>query len=150
MKREKIIGTVVVLVVILGFMRCGEMFWVDQNGWNGTGRGIIEKHRKILDEEIRSGGDSASEPVLGESLALMGYTYVSEGSRMGEIGERISDTISIEHEHYGVLGESGFVFVSAGGGKSYINLEDDEKVVSMDRLDIDPDEEEDLEEPPEE
>ena len=38
MKREKIIGAAIVLIVVLGFLRCIDGLWVDgDNGWGGTG-----------------------------------------------------------------------------------------------------------------
>ncbi|MBT8368723.1 MAG: transglutaminase-like domain-containing protein, partial [Deltaproteobacteria bacterium] len=75
------------------------------NGWTETGRGMIEKHRKLLKENIHAGDDPTSEPVLGETLAMIGYGWAAEASRSDEVADRIANTFTIHHHFLGVCGQ---------------------------------------------
>lgn len=50
------------------------------NGWNETetGRGLLEKHRSALKEARQAGLADTSEPVLGETLAMIGHLWLAE------------------------------------------------------------------------
>lgn len=76
------------------------------NGWSETRRGIVEKHRKILKEKIHAGGDDTSEPILGESLAMIAFTWLAECSGADELADRISKTFTIHHHMLGVCGQN--------------------------------------------
>jgi hypothetical protein len=58
-------------------------------GWGGAGRGMIEKHRKLLQQNAALNPNHPSaEPVLGEGLAMIGYTWLAEFTR---VQERVSE-----------------------------------------------------------
>lgn len=82
------------------------------NGWAKTGRAMVERHRKILAENIHAGGDNTSEPVLGQSLAMIGYTWLAESSRINELAHQITDAMPgarvfiINHHAVGVCGQA--------------------------------------------
>jgi len=75
------------------------------NGWGGTGRNIIEKHRKLLKENIAAGGPGDSESVLGETFAVMGLTWLSEFFNANHIADMIANTVTIYHHKIGLYGE---------------------------------------------
>jgi len=75
------------------------------NGWAGTGQKVIEKHRQILKQNRHAGGSDTSEPVLGESLAMVGLTWLAECSRAGQISDQIANTATIDHHTLGVCGQ---------------------------------------------
>lgn len=75
------------------------------NGWAGTATKIIEEHRKILKQNRHAGGSETSEPVLGESLAMIGFTWLAECSRASQISDQIANTATIDHHTLGVCGQ---------------------------------------------
>ena len=81
------------------------------NGWTETGRRMIERHRKTLKENIHAGGDDTSEPVLGETLAMIGYTWLAEESLADEVADQIVDTCTIHHHWLGVCGQTDSPYI---------------------------------------
>lgn len=75
------------------------------NGWADTGRKIVEKHRKVLKENRHLGNSEMSEPVLGESLTLLGLTYLAECWRTTHLCDQIAGTTTINHHTLGVCGQ---------------------------------------------
>jgi len=75
------------------------------DGWAGTGTNIIEEHRKILKQNRHAGGSETSEQVLGESLAMIGFTWLAECSRASQISDQIANTATIDHHTVGVCGQ---------------------------------------------
>jgi RHS repeat-associated protein len=75
------------------------------NGWASTGTKAIEEHRKILKQNRHAGGSDTSEPVLGESLAMMGFTWLAECSRASQISDQIANTATIDHHTLGICGQ---------------------------------------------
>lgn len=76
------------------------------NGWAETRRGMVEKHRKVLSENLHAGGDDTSEPILGESLAMIGYTWLAECSVADELADQMYKTFTINHHMLGVCGQN--------------------------------------------
>lgn len=76
------------------------------NGWAETRRGVVEKHRKVLKESIHAGGDDTSEPILGESLAMIAYTWLAECSQADELADQMSKIFTIHHHMLGVCGQN--------------------------------------------
>ena len=75
------------------------------NGWASTGTKIIESHREILKQNRYANGSETSEPVLGESLAMVGFTWLAECSRSSEICDQIANTVTINHHALGMCGQ---------------------------------------------
>ena len=88
----------------------GYMYYIS-TGWGETGRKIIEKHRRTLEEFISQGYSSNSEAVLGETLAMIGLSWMAETSRAAVLGDRISKTITIMHHELGVVGQQDSPFM---------------------------------------
>jgi RHS repeat-associated protein len=80
--------------------------YVVVNGWDQVGRGMIEKHRKLLSQAIASGAAANSEPVLGESLALIGYTWLAENATQQHLSDRLLGTTTQYYCGIGIAGEA--------------------------------------------
>lgn len=74
------------------------------NGWAGTGRRIIEKHRQVLTQNRYASSDEDAEDVLGESLIILGLTWLAECYHAGEICDQIAETATIRHHNLGIFG----------------------------------------------
>jgi RHS repeat-associated protein len=81
------------------------------NGWAGTGSKIIEEHRRFLKQNRHAGGSDTSEPVLGESLAMVGFTWLAECSRASQISDRIANTATIDHHTLGICGQNDAPYI---------------------------------------
>lgn len=90
-------------------------------GWGTVGRGIIEKHRKLLlQQQAQNPGNSSAEPVLGESLAMLGYTWLAEISRGWLLADQLAGTNTIYHHAVGIVGTKQIASTSASG--PYVDL----------------------------
>jgi RHS repeat-associated protein len=74
-------------------------------GWGGTSRGMVEKHRKMLRQNQQIPGNTAgSEAVLGESLAMIGCTWLAEVTAEQQVtGEIAGITLTYPHA-VGIIG----------------------------------------------
>ncbi|NNK13739.1 MAG: hypothetical protein HKP52_05845, partial [Desulfofustis sp.] len=81
------------------------------NGWAETSREMVEKHRKILKQKIFEGGDNTSEAVLGETLALIGYTWLAQASRADQIADQIANTFTVHHHWVGVCAQTASLWI---------------------------------------
>ncbi len=81
------------------------------NNWFGSARNIIEKHRKQLKQNEDAGGADSSEPVLGESLAMIAFSWLSETFQADHIIDRIANTITIHHHTIGFAGQNESPYV---------------------------------------
>ena len=78
-------------------------------GWGQVARGTIEKHRKLLQANIAANpGNPTSESVLGESLAMIGYTWLAEIAQQQQIVDQVGGTNTIYHHAVGVVGTKDF------------------------------------------
>jgi hypothetical protein len=74
--------------------------------WGGpVGRGTIEKHRKLLTEARAASGSATSEPVLGESLALISYNWLAQNSSVQQLNDRIAKVTTQYHHGVGISGQ---------------------------------------------
>jgi RHS repeat-associated protein len=88
-------------------------------GWGSVGRGTIEKHRRLVFESTESNpGNPTAEPVLGESLAMIGYTWLAEVAQFQLLMDRVAGTTTVYQHAVGVVG------MKAVGGSSgpYVDL----------------------------
>lgn len=81
------------------------------NGWAEAGRSMIEKHRRILKENRHAGNSETSEPVLGETLAMIGFTWLAECGRADELADQIFKTTTIHHHWLGVCGQTSSPYI---------------------------------------
>ena len=82
------------------------------NGWDQTGRGTIERHRTLLTQARAANTDPASEPVLGEALAVLGATWLAEVSSEQHLADQLQATST--QYFYGI----GIVGMATGGTTS--------------------------------
>jgi hypothetical protein len=77
------------------------------NGWGQVSRGMIEKHRQLLSQALSvSGVDPSSEPVLGESLAVIGYNWLAEVALQQQTLDAIGQTVIQYHHGVGIIAQS--------------------------------------------
>ena len=81
------------------------------NGWGVTGRGTFERRRKALSEAMAAGNASTSEPVLGESLTMIGVAWLAERDRTSQIADSISSVFTLAHHSLGVAGQNRSPYV---------------------------------------
>ncbi len=91
-------------------LRVGGSYFII-NGWAGTSEAIVERHKHAFRQNLQAGGDLISEPVLGESLALIGFTWLAESTRMDEIADQLYNTRSIRHHIIGLAGQEDGPFI---------------------------------------
>jgi len=74
--------------------------------WGGTGRGMIEKHRKLLQQNAAAQNppDPNAESVLGEGLAMIGYTWLAEFTRVQQRVTEIADVTTTWPHSVGIIG----------------------------------------------
>ena len=73
------------------------------NAWGNAGRGYLDLHANNLAANIASGGASNSEPVLGEQLAVMWGSWLSQNSRVTDMVNRIKKCKTAYNHQVGVL-----------------------------------------------
>lgn len=82
----------------------GGIYYISTS-WGGTGRQAIEKRRRVLDGYMAQGLGDTSEPVMGETLAMIGLSWMAETTRASELGDRIDATSTILHHELGIVGQ---------------------------------------------
>ena len=84
----------------------GSSGYVIQTGWDQVGRGMIEKHRSLLNQAIASGAAYNSELVLGEGLEMLGLTWLAECASQQQIADRLLGTTTQYFYGGGIVGET--------------------------------------------
>lgn len=80
--------------------------YVISAGWGGSvGRGMVERHRTLLAQARAAGNPSTSELVLGETLAVISYTYMAEEAFQRQLSNAIEKFTSQYHHEIGVVGQ---------------------------------------------
>ncbi len=80
--------------------------YIVSTGWDQVGRGMIEKHRKLLNQAIAANNASDSELVLGESLEVLGTTWLAECAAQQRIVDQLLGTTTQYFYGAGIVGES--------------------------------------------
>ncbi|WP_354084496.1 RHS repeat-associated core domain-containing protein [Bradyrhizobium sp. S3.3.6] len=75
------------------------------NGWDFTGRGMLDFHRQQLQANQAAGGSVNSEAVLGETLNMIGYAWLAQVSGNREVVDRIVGSTTVIHSAVGVVGQ---------------------------------------------
>jgi hypothetical protein len=76
-----------------------------ETGWGQVGRGMIEKHRRLLQQNMAlNPNNPTAEAVLGESLAMIGYTWLAENAQNIGLIEPIAGVVIPYHHALGVVG----------------------------------------------
>ena len=84
----------------------GNVGYVVQTGWDQVGRGMIEKHRRVLHQAITNGVPANSELVLGETLAVLGYTWLAECAAQQQLSDQMLGTVTQYFYGGGVVGQA--------------------------------------------
>jgi RHS repeat-associated protein len=80
--------------------------YIVMNGWDQVGRGMIEKHRKLLNQAIAGGATTNSESALGESLEVEGYTWLAENAAQQQLSDQLLGTKTEYMYGVGIVGEA--------------------------------------------
>lgn len=75
-------------------------------GVGQVGRGMVEKHRKLLAEARAAGNADNSELVLGESLAMISYSWLAEKSAEQQTADQIVKLTTQFHFGVGITTQS--------------------------------------------
>jgi RHS repeat-associated protein len=84
----------------------GSSGYVVQTGWDQVGRGMIEKHRKLLTQAINSGAAANSELVLGETVAMVGYEWLAQCAAQQRLADQLLGTVTQYFYGGGIAGEA--------------------------------------------
>ncbi|EIC30148.1 RHS repeat-associated core domain-containing protein [Methylomicrobium album] len=95
-------------------IKAGGLFFI-ANGWGPTGRGVVELHHQRLKEAKASGAGDSSEPVLGSSLAILAWNWISQANVAGYIADHIAQTHTLVHHRVGIAGYSQTPYVDLPG-----------------------------------
>ena len=62
------------------------------NGWGPVSRAMIEYHRQRLTQAVAANpGNPNAEPVLGESLVMLGDTWLAENARVQQLSDAFAE-----------------------------------------------------------
>nr|WP_319491029.1 RHS repeat-associated core domain-containing protein [uncultured Desulfobacter sp.] len=96
------------------------------NGWAETTRGMIENHRKLLNQYKADGQTDDSEEVLGETLAMMGFAWLAEVQMSDKLMDAMLKTHTTHHHVLGVCGQNQSPYIDLPmGAVSTLGLESD-------------------------
>lgn len=97
--------------------------------WGPASRGMIERHRRQLQQNMAADPSNPNaEPVLGESLSIIGYTYAAQYAQQAVIIGQLSGTLPVNYYFYGGFGIATHGSVTGPGisiwnrGQAYIQL----------------------------
>jgi len=85
------------------------------NGWGPAGRGLVEFHRKRLDEAKAAGAADRSESVLGSTLAVLSASWIVQVNHSDEITDRLAGTNTVFHHQVGIAGYNHSAYVDLPG-----------------------------------
>jgi RHS repeat-associated protein len=105
---------------------CGDLsikvggFFLVGAGWGQVGRGMVEKHRRLLTQAQAAGTSPTSEVMLGESLAVINYTWLAEVAAAQQLGDAIGKITSQYHHGVGITGQAQIQNTNSQG--PYVDL----------------------------
>ena len=90
-------------------------------GWGQVGRGMVQKHRQLLAQALAANASPTSEPVLGESLAIVSYNWLAENAAQQQLGDAIGQATTQYHHGVGITAQA--VIPNSGGAQGpYVDL----------------------------
>ena len=87
-----------------------------------VGRGMAEYHRQLLAGQRAANNSDSSEPVLGETLAVIGYNWLAQGSVEQRIADQLAQTTTIYNFAFGIVGQAKIQGSSLGYQAPYVDL----------------------------
>ncbi len=85
--------------------------------FGGVNDSLIRQREKLLSTCTNQGLNSRSEPVLGETLNIMGLTWLKEVGLVDRLLSYVTGTVSINHHRVGLMADE-----SAEGGGYYVDV----------------------------
>ncbi|KRQ00644.1 RHS repeat-associated core domain-containing protein [Bradyrhizobium manausense] len=90
-------------------------------GWGRVGRGMVAKHQQLLAQALAvPGADPASEPILGETLAVISYNWLTENAAQQAIGDAIGLVTTQYHHGIGITAQTAIQ--QTGNQGPYVDL----------------------------
>ena len=91
------------------------------NGWGQASRGMIDYHRRKLAQATAANPSNPNaEPVLGESLTMLGFTWLSQSTREQQLVDALAGTITVYHHGLGIAGMG--VVGTSGATAPFVDL----------------------------
>lgn len=90
-------------------------------GWGQVGRGMIEKHRTLLAQALAAGNAANSEAVLGESLAVISYSWLAQCAAEQRLGDALGQLTTQYHHGVGITAQTAIQGQSGTQGP-YVDL----------------------------
>jgi RHS repeat-associated protein len=87
-----------------------------------VGRGMAEYHRQLLAARRAANNSDNSEPVLGETLAVIGYNWLAQGAAEQRIADQLAHTTTIYNFAVGIVGQAKIQGSSLGYQAPYVDL----------------------------
>jgi len=72
---------------------------------------LIQNHQKQLSAYLAQGLPDTSEPVLGETLNIMGQTWLKEVQMMDRLLSSLAETVSITHHMVGLMAQEAGYYI---------------------------------------
>jgi Transglutaminase-like superfamily len=85
------------------------------NGWDFSGRGMVEFHRRQLQANQAAGSSAGAEPVLGEALNMIGYAWLAQLSALADLQDHIIGSKVVTHCAVGVVGQVAGPYIDMPG-----------------------------------
>jgi RHS repeat-associated protein len=86
------------------------------NGWDFTGRGMLDFHRRQLQANQAAGGGVNSEAVLGETLNMIGYAWLAQLAAVDDVADHIIGSKVVVQCAVGVVGQVTGPYIDMPGG----------------------------------
>ncbi len=84
------------------YMRSGAAYALMQD-WNGVSPALLTQHTRTLNRALCAGYAANSEPVLGQSLALLSLQQINQVHRFTALLGRVGGALPVHHHTVGVL-----------------------------------------------
>ncbi|MEA3308538.1 MAG: transglutaminase family protein, partial [Chloroflexota bacterium] len=84
--------------------------------FNTVSADVIAASNARLTKSRHDGLAESSEAMLGETLSLMGWTWLHEVHLYSELIDRVGDVVSLTHHKVGIMGEEEGVFIDVRMG----------------------------------
>jgi RHS repeat-associated protein len=83
------------------------------SNFGGASDSLLQKRQKQLDAYLAQGLSNTSEAVLGETLNIMGHTWMKERRMVSNLLSSIAETNFISHHHIGVMAQEAGYYIDA-------------------------------------
>ncbi|MGI9333640.1 MAG: transglutaminase-like domain-containing protein, partial [Gammaproteobacteria bacterium] len=81
------------------------------NGWGHVGRGLVDRHQRVLSELLSNDGSDDEQARLVASLAVIGSNWMAQRSRIHELAGGVGDIQVIDQHSVGISGQDAAPYV---------------------------------------